>query len=145
MEGLTLRRWTTLTPDGRLLVVDHDANQWTVQVGEGDRVQRELLDLALIQALRSSRDVAAHSSGTDYAEWTRNLAHRIGREAGLGDEEPNTVIPSRGDRIELLERAAGVAIRGTVEYADYLQVLVNWDDGRSSSLRVGLDRFRVID
>jgi hypothetical protein len=33
--------------------------------------------------------------------------------------------------------------RGTVGYADDLQVLVKWDDGHSSNLRVGLDRFRV--
>lgn len=38
---------------------------------------------------------------------------------------------------------AGVTIRGTVEYADQLQILVKWDNGRSSSLRVGRDRFRV--
>jgi hypothetical protein len=89
--------------------------------------------------------VAAHSRRTDYAEWTRNLAHRIECEAGVDDEEPNTVVPSKGDRIELLERPLGVAIRGTVGYADDLHVLVKWDDGHSSSLRIGVDRFRVIE
>jgi len=36
-------------------------------------------------------------------------------------------------------------LRGTVSYADWLQVLVKWDDGSSSSLRVGRERFRIIE
>jgi hypothetical protein len=81
----------------------------------------------------------------DYAGWTRNLAYRIEREADVDDEEPNTVVPSKGDRVELLERRSSVAIRGTVEYANDLQILVNWDDGHSSSLWIGVDHFRVIE
>ena len=42
-------------------------------------------------------------------------------------------IPSKGDRI--VEQRAGRA--GTVWYADQLQMLVKWDDGSSSSLRIG--------
>jgi len=34
----------------------------------------------------------------------------------------------------------GVVRHGYVWYADELQVLVKWDDGSSSSLRVGRDR-----
>jgi hypothetical protein len=33
---------------------------------------------------------------------------------------------------------------GTVYYVDHVQILVKWDDGRSQSLRPGVDRFRVI-
>ena len=55
----------------------------------------------------------------------------------------NLSIPNIGDRIERVH--AGVSLRGTVHYADSLQVLVKWDDGSSSSLRVGRDDFRVID
>jgi len=46
-------------------------------------------------------------------------------------------IPSKGERLEC--RRLGVALRGTVLYSDQLQVLVKWDDGRSSSLRLGVD------
>jgi hypothetical protein len=53
--------------------------------------------------------------------------------------------PSKGDRIELLETRFGVRPRGTVYYSDRLQVLVKWDDGRSESLRPGVDRFRLIE
>ena len=42
-------------------------------------------------------------------------------------------IPSKGDRI--VEQRAGRA--GTVWYADHLQMLVKWDDGGSSSVRIG--------
>jgi hypothetical protein len=62
--------------------------------------------------------------------------------------EPNraelTRIPNRGDRIELLRAHLGVRVRGIVYYADQLQILVKWDDGRSQSLRVGAQLFRVI-
>ena len=52
-------------------------------------------------------------------------------------------IPSKGERIEV--RRTGISVRGTVFYSDQLQILVKWDNGRSSSLRVGSDRFAVVD
>jgi hypothetical protein len=51
-------------------------------------------------------------------------------------------IPSKGERLEV--RRLGLILRGTVLYADQVQVLVKWDDGRSSSLRVGVDDLNVI-
>jgi hypothetical protein len=64
---------------------------------------------------------------------------------GLGDESTSNYagvrIPDRGDRIE--RTRLGVTTRGTVQYADQLQILVKWDDGRSSSLRVGRDQFTL--
>jgi hypothetical protein len=50
-------------------------------------------------------------------------------------------IPSKGDRLEL--RKLGLILRGTVLYADQVQVLVKWDNGRSSSLRLGVDDLAV--
>ena len=51
-------------------------------------------------------------------------------------------VPNIGDRVE--RRRAGIAQRGTVHYADELQILVKWDDGSSSSLRVGQNRIRIL-
>ena len=46
-------------------------------------------------------------------------------------------IPSKGDRIELLQTQTGVHLRGTVFYSDQLQILVKWDNGRSKSEHIG--------
>jgi hypothetical protein len=54
----------------------------------------------------------------------------------------NHSIPNIGDRLELVRN--DVSLRGTVHYADSMQVLVKWDNGSSSSLRVGRDDFRVL-
>ena len=51
-------------------------------------------------------------------------------------------LPEIGGRIEISR--SGTRRRGTAHYADYLQVLVKWDDGSSSSLRVGRDEFRIL-
>ena len=46
-----------------------------------------------------------------------------------------TQIPSKGDRVE--QHRTGVIRHGHVWYADQLQVLVKWEDGKSNSLRLG--------
>jgi hypothetical protein len=51
--------------------------------------------------------------------------------------------PAIGDRVEI--RRGGVIVRGLVDYAEGLRVLVMWDDGSSSSLRVGLDVFETVE
>jgi hypothetical protein len=61
------------------------------------------------------------------------------------EHDPPDPIPSRGDRIELVQKRMGVRLHGTVYFSDQIQVLVRWDNGRSQSLRVGIDRFRIID
>jgi hypothetical protein len=38
----------------------------------------------------------------------------------------------------------GIRLRGRVFYADQLQILVKWDDGRSESLRTGTQMFRIL-
>jgi hypothetical protein len=54
----------------------------------------------------------------------------------------NGRIPEKGERIEL--EWTGVRVRGTVFYADYLQLLVKLDNGRSRSLRPGRDAYRIV-
>ena len=46
--------------------------------------------------------------------------------------------PHVGDRVEQLR--TGIRRVGRVWYVDDLQVLVKWEDGGSSSLRVGRDK-----
>jgi hypothetical protein len=57
--------------------------------------------------------------------------------------QANRRIPSKGERIEV--ESTGVRIRATVYYADYLQILVKLDDGRSRTLRPGRDAYRIIE
>ena len=63
-----------------------------------------------------------------------------------GAQEWIDPLPRSGERIELLLPRLGIRPRGTVFYADHLQVLVKWDDGRSESLRPRpADRFRIVE
>jgi hypothetical protein len=50
-------------------------------------------------------------------------------------------IPSRGERVAQVR--CGVQRIGTVWYSDWLQVLVHWDEGTSSSLRLGSELYVV--
>jgi hypothetical protein len=65
-----------------------------------------------------------------------------------GPAEPRRVefvsVPNKGDRVELLRPRMGIRQRGKVFYADQIQVLVKWDDGRSESLRTGTQMFRIL-
>lgn len=140
-----MQQWTTLTPDGRRLVVTRDGGVWGVACGNGDEARSELLDVALIEAIRGSGGPSSHSSSADYARWTRDLADRFERAAEqLEERRQSELLPSRGDRIELPESRFGLPIRGTVQHVDQVQILVKWDDRRPRSLRVGIDRFRII-
>ena len=51
-------------------------------------------------------------------------------------------IPSKGELIE--QHQTGVTRLGYVWYADQLQVLVKWHDGKSSSLRFDRDNFSIL-
>ena len=53
----------------------------------------------------------------------------------------NHKIPDKGDQVA--QRRMGVNRVGVVWYADQLQVLVKWQDGKSSSLRLGRDQFSI--
>jgi hypothetical protein len=53
----------------------------------------------------------------------------------------NHTIPNKGDQVE--QRRGRISRLGVVWYADQLQVLVKWQDGTSSSLRLGRDQFSI--
>ncbi|HYU52326.1 MAG TPA: hypothetical protein VEK37_05250 [Gemmatimonadaceae bacterium] len=78
-------QWTTFTPDGRLLVVSRKKDGWTVVCGERGSAQHDLLDVALIDAIRKDADVVGHSMRIDYATWARALADQLQRSAGNPD------------------------------------------------------------
>ena len=61
----------------------------------------------------------------------------------IGGRNRNDQLPQVGDRIEISR--TGTRRCGTVHYADQLQVLVKWDDGSSSSLRIERDEFRIVE
>jgi hypothetical protein len=54
----------------------------------------------------------------------------------------STYIPSIGERVAQVR--LGVQRTGTVWYSDQLQVLVRWDEGTSSSLRLGSEELYVL-
>ena len=60
------------------------------------------------------------------------------------DDVERVCTANRGDRIELVDPRLGVQVRGTVFYADQLQLLVKWDDGSSESMRKGARVFRIV-
>jgi hypothetical protein len=39
----------------------------------------------------------------------------------------------------------GIRLTGTVYYPDPLQILVNWDNSLLQSLRVSVDRYRILE
>jgi hypothetical protein len=73
-------QWTTFTPDGLRLVVTRRQDGWSVVCGESEGVQHELLDVALIEAIRKEADFVGHSMRIDYAAWTRALADQLQSE-----------------------------------------------------------------
>jgi len=70
-----MREWSTYTPDGRPLLVYRLAGCWVVGCA-GYEVRNELLDLAMIEAIRHEQD----SFTSDFGAWTRAQAGRIEAE-----------------------------------------------------------------
>ena len=99
---------------------------------------------ALIEAIRSNSDHGSDPGTVDSTSWTRALADWFEREADHCEQRrKKETLPSRGDRIELAQ-GLGFSVRGTVQYVDQVQALVKLDDGRSRSLRIGIDGFRIV-
>ena len=72
-----MQEWSTYTPDGRRLMIWRNGEGWIVQCGEAEPRRNGVLDVALIDALRSEPDVAAHRMQIDYAQWVRTLADSL--------------------------------------------------------------------
>ena len=74
-----MEEWTTYTPAGELLTVRRRDMTWIVTCGSSE-ARNTQLDRALTDAIRGSRDFAAHSFVWDYDDWIRGLADQIDRE-----------------------------------------------------------------
>jgi hypothetical protein len=80
-----MTEWTTYTPDGRRVVIRRERGIWIVTCGESSEARSDLLDVALIEAIRQDSDTVARFLGIDYGVWTRKQADRI--EGELADDE----------------------------------------------------------
>ncbi|MEN3312984.1 MAG: hypothetical protein V7645_2313 [Actinomycetota bacterium] len=93
-------------------------------------------------------DLAVHTERGNFEEEGRESAARGGMpdfffesRGEVHMQVTGTQIPSKGDLVEQLRM--GVSRVGVVWYADQIQVLVKWQDGKSSSLRRGRDQFSI--
>jgi len=70
--------WVAQTPNGHEVRVRRAANTWIVRCGE-DEARSDLLDVAMIEAIRGDAAVSAHSPSVEYGPWIRAQADRIER------------------------------------------------------------------
>jgi hypothetical protein len=78
--------WVTHTPDGFSLRVRREEATWIVRCGEDEEVRDELLDVALIEAIRGNA-VVVHSPQPEYGAWIRQQADGIERDFRSKAEE----------------------------------------------------------
>jgi hypothetical protein len=71
-----MTEWVTHTPDGLTLHISRERDTWIVQCENGDKVRSEVLDVALIEAIRET-PVVAHSAQRADAAWIRAQADQI--------------------------------------------------------------------
>jgi len=76
-----MNTWQGYTPDGRELVVRREHDAWIVQCG-GDESRNWVLDVALIEAIRTDSDLMTHVRQIEYAAWVRAQAAQIEEELG---------------------------------------------------------------
>jgi hypothetical protein len=76
-----MNTWHGYTPDGRELLVRREPDSWFVRCGSSESRNR-VLDVALIEAIRTENDLAAHAHHTEYAAWVRAQAAQIEEELG---------------------------------------------------------------
>ncbi len=73
-----MTQWVTHTPDGRRFRVRREEDTWIASCGE-DEARNDLLDVALIEAIRGEPAVFAHSPQVEYGPSIRAQADRIER------------------------------------------------------------------
>lgn len=76
-----MNTWHSYTPDGRPLVVRFERDTWAVRCGASETRNR-ILDVALIEAIRTESDLVLRVRETDYPAWIRAQADRIQEELG---------------------------------------------------------------
>jgi hypothetical protein len=79
--------WVTHTPDGLSLRVRREETTWIVRCGDDEEVCNELLDVALVEAIRGNA-VIAHSPHPEYGAWIRLQADAIERDVQSMTERP---------------------------------------------------------
>jgi len=77
-EDARITQWVAQTPDGNELRVRRAADTWIVSCGQ-DEARSDLLDVAMIEAIRGDAAVSAHSPSVEYGPWIRAQADRIER------------------------------------------------------------------
>jgi hypothetical protein len=68
--------WHSSTPGGREVIVQRRGVLWLVRCGDV-RVLNGNLDVALMNAIRTDLETAAHSDEADYPAWARAVANEI--------------------------------------------------------------------
>jgi hypothetical protein len=86
---MKIPEWTTVTPDGRRVIVKRRADGWTVACNDSESTTRSRLEVALIEAILIDDDFALHSMRFDYAIWSRQFAEQIESDLRPPDPEPS--------------------------------------------------------
>jgi hypothetical protein len=89
-----LIEWAMRTPDGRTLHVRREKGTWVAWCGKGDEVQNELLDIALIEAIRGDAAVLGHSRQPEYGAGVRAHADQIERDFRSISMRPDVARPA---------------------------------------------------
>jgi hypothetical protein len=73
-----MTQWVAQTPDGHELRVRRAGGKWIVNCGQ-DEARSDLLDIAMIEAIRGDAAVYAHLPRVQHGPWIRAQADRIER------------------------------------------------------------------
>ena len=74
-----MTKWVTHTPDGLRLQISRERDGWLVRCEDDEEIRSEVLDVALIEAIRGNQ-VIAHSAQRVDGAWVRTRADQIERE-----------------------------------------------------------------